>query len=376
MIGKFTLRFLLFLSPFLVTVIICEFKLYELGETIPVDMVLTAQMAENSEIEFMRGIVSQDYNVYKMQGIRYHKPDLLVLGSSRVMMFRSFHFIDSTSFYNAGGILQCAADVEEFSKLICDGKLNLPKIIVIGIDPWWFKRDMDRTETWLDDYNLVDHAKLFSERPRTYFKLITNRDILNAPVIESENIGAYSKIKGSGFRKDGSKSIESEVIDGYLKNPKYIDRENPPIRDRIKQGLTNRFSPAIPDEKTLDRTIAALQKITKAGVKIVVYFPPFSTESMDLLNQSEKHFEWWNFIQQTAFPAFRIASDYIINTECPRDYNLKDDYFLDGFHPSEVFIGYQLQEHSKRSELLRQLINPEINTLNQQAHLPLEYYSE
>jgi hypothetical protein len=37
-----------------------------------------------------------------------------------------------------------------------------------------------------------------------------------------------------------------------------------------------------------------------------------------------------------------------IRTEIPSQYGLDDTYFMDGFHPSEVFLAHQLKRHSDK----------------------------
>ena len=370
---KFLINLLLFFIPLILVIAILEYGLHFLGESTSIEEVLKKQEEADPEVLFMRGVVSQDYNVYKVQGIKKMNPKVLVLGSSRVMQFRSTHFRNDVNFYNAGGILQCAHDLIAFKELVKEKYLPTPDLLIVGLDPWWFKVDAQPTSSWLESGCLEDHSKEFKRRPFVYLNMLKSIVRKGLSVKSPQNIGLYAKKKSAGFRLDGSKSIEPQIISDYRKNPQFVDREVPPVNLRIQEGLTNRFSVSPPDRELAGEVLEALKELANEVGELVIYLPPFSSESYELIHSSEMHREWWFFLANEFYPELNSVTPYIIKIESPKTYSLPDDYFIDGFHPSEVFVGLQLMVYGNDIPPLGLVLNTEIQDLFDSAETPLSY---
>ena len=368
---KFIVKIIYFILPICLIVFPIELWLAHLGESTVLEKVHQLQ-EENNQRLFMRGVLSQDYNTYKSIGIQKVNPDILVLGSSRVMQFREFMFNDNYSFYNAGGILQCADDLVQFAKMINEEKYKIPIVIIVGIDPWWLKEDGQPTKSWLRKNALVDHATRPSAHLSVLKKLVTSFDKYFQKALYPENIGLNSKITGGGFRYDGSKAPEIKVLENFDSNPVYRDREIPPVKERIRKAITNRFTISAPDTLrylALEKALLELQK----KCTLIIYMPPFSDESISLLDQSDSHKEWWNFY--TIYVSERLKKDfkYIIKVQSPSAYGLSDKYFFDGFHPSEVFVGHQLKKFTEDNSEIGKYVSQGLDQLLAKAYNPLVF---
>ena len=64
-------------------------------------------------------------------------PEVLALGSSRIMQVKRSIVSPDYSFYNAGGAIQNARELPLFISKLHDS----PKLILVNIDQWWFNRD-------------------------------------------------------------------------------------------------------------------------------------------------------------------------------------------------------------------------------------------
>lgn len=141
---RFFKKTFLFLLPFLLIISTYELLNYSLGENLPMSKVHELQKNDSSAL-FMRGILSQEFNHYKQQGIIVNQPKILAIGSSRVMQFQSFCF--QKAFYNGGGMLQIKWDLDYFLQSEIKAET-----IIIGLDPWWFKKDnLESSSTWLNE---------------------------------------------------------------------------------------------------------------------------------------------------------------------------------------------------------------------------------
>lgn len=358
--------------PIAIGITTFEFLLYSTGESLSVEDVLNDQALSADEILFMRGVVSQDYNVYKVAGTKLTSPEVLVIGSSRTMQFRGAQFKEGLRFYNAGGILQNANDLIEFSRMIKEGLIPTPSLLICGIDPWWFKKDVSSDPSWLTDESLRDNATDYRRRPHIYTKLLKYFRYNGLSYGEGPNLGLYARTKDAGFRLEGSKSLEPKIIEDFIVNPVYIDREQPPVNERIINGWTSRFSVSPVDTMLCIRVLEAVAEISEL-VPIVIYLPPFSTESYNLISNSEIHRDWWDYLASEFYPKLDGISTLVIPIECPKDYDLRDDYFIDGFHPSEVFVGMQLEKFSRYSSVLKQYVSTDLSKISSEAALPLVY---
>ena len=157
-VRRFAIRFVLFCLPLLAIWLPLEWFLWQTGESLPATSVLALQTQSDQEVLYGRGLLNQQFNVYKLAGWRKFKPAIVAVGSSRVWRLRkeAFHPREA-DFYNAGGMLQCVDDFREMVEMITDGRLSKPEAIIVGFDPWWFKANHPN-RTWLNPTSLRDDA--------------------------------------------------------------------------------------------------------------------------------------------------------------------------------------------------------------------------
>ena len=334
---KYFLRKLLFfIIPIILFLLSYEYVMHSLGETSTIPTVFEIQERNRNSL-FMRKYLSQDFRNYKLYGIKRNKPEILSSGSSRMMQIRS-EFFNST-YYNAGGLLHNMRDLNNF--LESDIKANT---ILVGIDPWWFKYDnlkiRDKNKEFefskgkfdLTRYNsLIDYHKIISD--------LTKERI-------SKNIGTNAQLFNGGFRLDGSLKTPDYRINLLLKEKKFIDIEEPKTSKRIKNGLTGRFSISKFDTLKFENSIKLVKSLVDEGKNIVVYLMPFSNESYHTLVNTEKQKDLFEFATVHMPKVLDSYGIKYIPTEHPSLYKLDDTYFIDGFHPSEIFVAIQLKRYA------------------------------
>lgn len=349
---KFIIKVLFFLLPIISIIGVYEYLMLNLGETYTMSSVL--QLQDDNKSLFMRKYLSQEFNAYKICGIKRNQPEVLVVGSSRVMQFKGEYFKDK--FYNAGGLIQNHKDLNEF----LTNKINAD-FIILGIDSWWYKEDnIDNAYTWID-YDIEEKA-LSKSRYKSIIKIYNLFLDYFSPRI-SNNIGANAQLKNGGFRIDGSMKIPDERINLLLKENRFIDTEEPPVFKRIQEGLTSRFSISKIDTLEFLKSVNLIKSLAEQGKEIVVYLPPFSTESYNLFESTPAQNNFYQFTKNFIPEALSELDINFIATESSNDYNLDDTYFIDGFHPSEIFVAMQVNKHNDLfnqridTTLLRNAIN-------------------
>ncbi len=346
-VRQFAIRFVFFCVPLVLLWLPLEFFLWKAGESIPASTVLERQVNADRELLYGRGLLNQQFNVYKVAGWRRFKPRIVALGSSRVWRLRraAFHPREA-DFYNAGGMLQCVADLQETAAMIADGRLPKPEAIIVGIDPWWFKQSHPN-RTWLDRRSLGDDAYRIAARRNVVRRLIADPSLLQKD--SAEHLGLFGRI---GFRLDGTMKVADEVIANFERDPVYVDRESPPILERI-QRESGRFSESKPSEECLQDCLSAVARLREQGVRVIAFFPPFANECWTAFQASDAIKHWMSFYIDKVIPQVTENADEVIEFGDSRALEVDDTYFLDGMHAGEVLSSLQwirLVEQQNQSE--------------------------
>ncbi len=354
-ITGFVIKFLLFLLPPMLLIGFAEYVLFQTGESWPVEKVIEVQRRDSVEkVLYMRGILSQQFNSYKIEGIKTFEPKLLIVGSSRVMKFRKEFFPSmAEEFYNAGGILQCVGDFKAFVSLLENKEIPIPEYLIVGIDPWWFKQDNIPSKTWLSKERLIDHATTLTGHQLALRRLLLNPDKAKSAFMSSNSshhLGVVAILQEAGFRLDGSKSTSSHLVAELDQNPVYEDREQPPIIERIREQKTTRFTVSDVSLENLEMMIDCFKIVKNLGVEVIAYFPPFSDESYEALEGSLPLAEWWHFYKEEVINGISSTVNNVINLTYPKEMNQDQLLFIDGIHPGEIFVALQIKYFFQKME--------------------------
>lgn len=325
-------RVVAFALPLAIPLGIIEIQLWRVGESWSAERSLAYQRA-HPDSRYARRYFSQQFNRYKLLGIRQHQPEILVVGSSRAMQFRSELFPGhERDFYNAGGILQGLADFEQLVALMHAGDVPVPRVLIITVDMWWFRQGDAGRATWLTDDGLTEAAYTLAGHVAA-IRAIREKGFPSR-ADGSQVIGAGS----GGFRPDGSRS-EGPLVEECVRDPRFVDHEHPPIGERIRKGLMQFADTAgfdANDGETFTRALGALRAM---GVETYVLFPPLSTEAANAIAARGGGLNdlWIEFNGRFANKVKQLASVAVI-LETPDDIGYTDEAMWDGFHPGAVLL--------------------------------------
>ena len=378
----FVRRILTFLFPFMFIALTMEAVLWKTGDSWTPTYTLRHQQHSTHESIYGPRFFSDQYSLYKLSAIEHRHPSILAIGSSRVMQFRDIMFPPlETEFYNGGGLLRNAFDLEAFAAILVREGLILPRVLIVGLDPWWLRTNHGEI-TWLNDpderFTFAGHIEAFRQ--------ILKKDALQkvtaaifspeVPLFGYDAIGTSARVEGTGFRKDGSRLYPLKVFLDFLKTPVYVDRESPPIIDRIQMARREYSLPAIVDEERVRLIIAALSIIKNKGVEVFAFMPPYSTEAFQALEDNQPLKRWWNFYKNE-FPTLLEKHDIVVvPVSHPIQSGLDDTYMFDGFHPSEVYIAHlvkSLIEKAPNSSYLKNVNLEDLLEIIKRAAIPLAF---
>jgi len=380
---KFLVRLTIFALPlFLITATI-EIIWWRAGDSWPVKSALAVQQRNLEETLYGRGYFSQQFNLFKLAGIKHRRPAILAVGSSRVMQIRDFMFTPlEKDFYNAGGLLHNAYDLQWLANAFINGDLPMPKVLIIGIDPWWLRADRG-FKTWLTDeddaFRLGGHIDAFREiRKQGGIGDLIGSSILasKSPYFRYYAIGSAAKKYGHGFRKDGSRQYSPQMLLDYLKNPKYVDRENPPIIERIRRYRSYFTVPVILDKEKIQIIIDSLSLLQNTEIEMHVFMPPVSSEVLKALDESVELSKWWQFYKTDMPGLLKRRGMQVIPVAQPAHLGLSDLYMIDGFHASEVYMAQVVRtiiENIQHSSYLKSVDLEKLSSTIENAAIPLAF---
>ena len=291
-----------------------------------------------------------------------------------------FHPLEN-EFYNGGGLLRNAFDLDAFATMLARGELPLPKVLIVGIDPWWLRTNYGNT-TWLHDsderLSFAGHIEAFRQilKKNALKKVIAATSSLKSPGFGFEAIGTFARIDGTGFRKDGSSLYPPKVFLEFADKPVYVDRESPSIIDRIRMARREFSLPAAIDEKRVSLIVEALSLIKKKGVEVYAFMPPFSTEAFTAIEGNPSLRQWWHYYKNE-FPKLLEKQEIrVVPVSHPGQFELDDTYMFDGWHPSEVYIAHLVKaliEPAPNSSFLKNVSLEDLLMKTENAAIPLAF---
>jgi hypothetical protein len=262
--NKFFQGVVAILVPLLLLTIGLQLAFTQVGE-IDLQRVVHRQLtAKPPGILFLSGINQSAYE-YKMLLLDTIKPEIIALGSSRVMQVRDGFF--GKSFVNLGGSIEAVPELERAVSHIVALGPSRPALVFVFVDPWWFNPNYS---------NLQGHL------PAVFPKIISADLVLQGlsdlqygdwPLesLRSENLGIFSVLKKAGFSKDGGYNYVS-TIDGETQ----VDVGFSDEFDRIENGSNLFATGSHPDAAMLGRMCAALDRLRNSVGHLVVIAPPFA----------------------------------------------------------------------------------------------------
>ncbi len=217
-VAHFWKRLIVFTLPFALAFLTFTGLLIYSGESMPLALVVSMQMGDAPVL--YRPDRGFRLLTYKRMSVDARRPDVIVLGSSRVMAFRSMFFNRRAALaYNAGLSGKKLESMELFLYSIAPDAL--PDLLLLGLDQTWFN-DASNPDEDENGPEVNDLQTIFRVNRSEMQRLIGGDDLdLSAmlarrdPITGALALGRSAILDGEGFRNDGSLQKES------LDDPQY-----------------------------------------------------------------------------------------------------------------------------------------------------------
>lgn len=316
------------------------------GEYLPVPDIL-------SRIEKTGGLYGSAIlsNVFwlKQEIYRQAKPDVAVLGSSRVLQFRKDFF--KPSFANLGNMHNLAQVIQMAETAVVKDK---PKLLILAVDFWWFNPGYENDEFTTNPPDArMTVADLFDAAGWLFKGKLSPRDIWRILAKDTPNIGITAIARGDGFDAYGSYYNDSLVTGAT----KHRDAQFALTLSLIKDGKQRFARAAAPDKKKLQEFARLLRQLRRSGVPTIVFIPPLAPAVID---DMAKHPKWSAYVRPALAEVEKLVHDAgfgFYNFHDPRDFGSGDCEMLDGVHAGPVAYARLLKNMAAQEEKLAAVVN-------------------
>ncbi len=268
MLKKFWFKLTIFFLPFVLLLGFPFFVLLISGELLPVSVVLSLN---NGSPDFRYGLAySNADKYYKFSEARVRKPEVLVLGTSRVMQFRREFFSRPEQFYNAGASL---TRLENF-RIFLQQAPYTPRILIVGLDQYYFNenRKAAKYENYAvrlatDDREglgtiLMGWRRIYRDYRSGKFRL---SDLRAFP----RRIGVSACAQSKGFRTDGSYDYGEQLSDNLALRFQDAFERIETRTDLFEKGTQV-------SEERLSELRRLLEYCRAHNIQVVGFLPPYA----------------------------------------------------------------------------------------------------
>jgi hypothetical protein len=260
------------------------------------------------------------------------KPDVLALGSSRIMLIKSEEVNDTFSFYNAGAAVQNVFELNEFITQLSYS----PKILIVGIDQFWFNSSYTSQKMtfkkgvydWPEKYTI---GSFFNVSGRILYDVLNGKIHVGA-LANNKNIGLRSRIFNEGFSRDGSYAY-NKINSHPATNEDYNFKQS---LGQIKNGTDQYAYGNNVNHGNFQTIDTLLSNCERKGITVIAYLPPFAPRIYSAMVNSGKY-GYLPKVYDLLVPIFSKHSNcFLFNYTNPKLLKYSDRYYIDCHHPSAV----------------------------------------
>ena len=183
------------------------------------------------------------------------------------------------------------------------------------------------------------------------------------------NIGFNGCIKDTGFRMDGS-----YYYGDVYRHPEYQDNTFADTINRIQNGNSRFEWCDHVDPNTLEQLDTLLSYCKEYDIHIIGFLPPFAPLVYRAMEDSSNYGYLYE-IEPSCRKLFEQYGFDLFDYMNPKQLPVTDDYFVDGFHGSDIVYGQIIKDIVKNSNVLSKYVElPVLDKLLENAYSELTFF--
>lgn len=335
--SRFGAKLFVFLLPFALVFCVLTGVMLYLGESMPLSWIVAQQQA--ADILYRPKYGNRDQQ-FKTLSVNMRRPEVLALGSSRILQFRAGFFNRRPdAFYNAAAP---AWTLPQVSNLLygLDAQA-LPRVLILAVDPPWFNDAYEADEfpapvSDIEHLLLVDRSIL---QDMISGEAFDRTGFENAAYFRREEPGGSGVLAlgmrairdGHGFRSDGSEQYGDFLIADWLWQLQ--QREN--HLEMMRRGEQMYVYGETVSEASLDALSRLLDFAARNDISVIGFLPSYTPQLWERMIARGNH----SYIEALT-PRLRelfAAHDFpFFDFSDGASTGSSDDEFFDGWHASEL----------------------------------------
>lgn len=321
----------------------------------------------------------------KTRLIRERRPQVLTLGTSRVLEFRAAFFLPEVRFFNGGS---CVQRVVHFRSALADiPPEQQPEVLILGLDQYWFNPKSAYSETmwrgtaWFEQQRTQEFDRIDILRrnwwtiDRNLWTGVVPLRRLFSPAARVDRIGFTALVHEEGTRSDGSYRYRDYYFN--LDDPRHIDRNFQESFRKIDSGL-------LPYEWSRDLHPPALHEIeallaecNRRGVVAVGFLPPFAHPVIERMARIEGRYDYIQKLEPALRPIFTQHGFELYDFTDSAVLQAPDSEAIDGFHGTERTYIRLLHAMLRQGSILNAYASlPELQKLLETTTAPTDLVTE
>ena len=350
---KYLVIFAMLLCLFTLPILINFMFLKNAGEYVSIEEIYKEQSKDDSII--YGSALLDTYKDLKLYALTQKKPEIIALGSSRVLQFRQSFF--SKNFFNMGSMVSNINEALQVTNFIL--KHSTPKVVILGVDFWWFNEKVKKLNYEMTPDNAL-HVSLNTNRyepahlllpfqwlkdKKMSLKHYANLLLFNA----GGDVGITGKLRKTGFAADGSYYYTHTVTNSA---PPSQEKHFYQELKRVKHSESYFENCPFISKTHYTKFVGLVESYAKHDIKLVLFLPPLASS---LNNEMKKH----NFNCITSLKR-KLAKDGIAIydlTEAEKHIKTSHCEFVDGFHGGDVLYAKILKHLIAKENILTSYVN-------------------
>ncbi len=320
---RLIVRLAIFLIPPALVIAFPAWVLHSSGELESDDAFL--QMRRESR-RFLWGTAYSDTSGYqKLRTVQTEAPEIITLGSSRVMPFRDEGF--NGRFFNAGsGLYHQFDDLLAFVRRIPVG--GEPRLLIVGLDHKFFN------VRWT---SRVDDPFNPRTRERLWWPMVRARwpDVYRDYFAGKFSIADLTRTHADGVRRIGLQAVARNR--GYHDDGSYTwdrwDSYDGDLRQIANDEDVYVYGSGISDE-TMAELETLLTECQRRGIHVAGFLPPFAPPVYQALKQRRGQYGYMFELPARLVPVFERLGGSFADFTNPARCDIQRDGFYDGQHAS------------------------------------------
>lgn len=266
---RFLLTLFLFFAPLTFIWIFPLYVYWEGHEFVSIDRVIETQSGPR---QLLFGLAYSNVDrAYKFRLTAERKPEIIVLGNSRVMELRKEFFLEPEKFINAGGAAASLQDAVLFVGAL--PKDNLPRVLILGLYPGYFQ---PQEPGIVDEGTLAFRLRSFFavQWRQVYIDYFSGKFTLSQLSLSKNShfVGLSALVSREGYLNDGS-YFYGRVVDDPLRVSALDAAEEIGVSNINKRVVSTTTNMALPEENF--RALEILLELCKdKNVYVIGFIPP------------------------------------------------------------------------------------------------------